>query len=736
MICFKKVGFCTKFLCFILALFFLQNIGIKAFTENSYINKDMQYAANPMGEVLGQITDLVTSEKLKDAKLVISNGALNRETTTDVEGMFSFKDVPVGTYTISVNVANYNPATQSDVVINQGIKTVNDFALTKMRGNLTGYVTDKVTSKPIEGVLITITNDKKSYSQTTDSNGKYVISSAYAGVYGATAKMENYNIEGPSSVAITGEPLEKNFALTRQTGGITGRITSSENKLGLSQVLIKVTDGINNYEALTDSNGNFTIDDVYSGTYKVFANLKDYEEKQLTDVLIESGDMASQSFEMSRKAGSVSGKLVGKIFGKVRDDLNGSAIYRAKITLKDKDNTYIAYSDESGYYEINDAIVGNYDMTVEYENYNTKIMSEISINNAYPTEQDIKMKSSLGALKGNVTDVIYGNKIQGAKVVVSNDKNEYIFFTDPNGDYIVNNIKEGTYDVTVSKVNFDKSVANGITVTNGDIISRNFALESHFGSLTGKVVDKNTGDPIPSANIKLANQDKEINTIADEYGNYSIDGVLPGNYDITASLNGYDPSSKYDVTINIAESIKFDFQLLKNIGTANEALGEVSPNETLSNTPIATPNLMGSMLLGSNSVIITPELPTSYNLNVQQPIVESISSANEITGTGTAGDTVVVVMPDGTELKQQIDDSGKWSIAMPSANAGYNIVVYALDNDNNLSANVNVKIVESLPATGEYHLNSCYLNYSKYIALFLFWGMFMMIILRKFSKNI
>ena len=57
--------------------------------------------------------------------------------------------------------------------------------------------------------------------------------------------------------------------------------------------------------------------------------------------------------------------------------------------------------------------------------------------------------------------------------------------------------------------------------------------------LNGMVVEDSTGEPLPGATIKLAGYDKEI--FSDFDGNFTVDNLTPGTYDIEVSFISCEP---------------------------------------------------------------------------------------------------------------------------------------------------------------------------------------------------
>ncbi len=78
------------------------------------------------------------------------------------------------------------------------------------------------------------------------------------------------------------------------------------------------------------------------------------------------------------------------------------------------------------------------------------------------------------------------------------------------------------------------------------------------GTITGKVIEATSGTPLIGANVILMNTSQ--GTSADMQGNYTISGVLPGNYQISASYLGYE-EEVLEVTVQANQVTIVDFSL-------------------------------------------------------------------------------------------------------------------------------------------------------------------------------
>ncbi len=78
------------------------------------------------------------------------------------------------------------------------------------------------------------------------------------------------------------------------------------------------------------------------------------------------------------------------------------------------------------------------------------------------------------------------------------------------------------------------------------------------GTLKGKVVDKETGEPLIGANVIL--RGTEYRATSDIEGNYKISNILPGSYLLNISYLGYKTITIDNARI-IANECKLNFEL-------------------------------------------------------------------------------------------------------------------------------------------------------------------------------
>ena len=79
------------------------------------------------------------------------------------------------------------------------------------------------------------------------------------------------------------------------------------------------------------------------------------------------------------------------------------------------------------------------------------------------------------------------------------------------------------------------------------------------GKIAGKVLDKDTGEPLPGANVTVLNT--RLGAAADLDGDYFIINVPPGKYVVKATMIGYGAVQFNDVTVSINATATLNFKL-------------------------------------------------------------------------------------------------------------------------------------------------------------------------------
>jgi hypothetical protein len=101
-----------------------------------------------------------------------------------------------------------------------------------------------------------------------------------------------------------------------------------------------------------------------------------------------------------------------------------------------------------------------------------------------------------------------------------------------------------------------------LLLTFGVVLLANLLVFSQSGTLKGKIIDKETKEPIPFANVVLELGGTMIGGATSDFeGNYVIKPIDPGTYDVKSTFVGYKPILTRGVTINSDQVRFFDIEL-------------------------------------------------------------------------------------------------------------------------------------------------------------------------------
>jgi hypothetical protein len=200
------------------------------------------------------------------------------------------------------------------------------------------------------------------------------------------------------------------------------------------------------------------------------------------------------------------------------------------------------------------------------------------------------------SISGKVMDKKTGEPLAKAFVIASKlDGRKLVARTDSSGVYLLDKLSAGRYELFAFAFGYFLEVyPETLEVESGDTLTGiNFELSTMpTGSISGRVTDSLTGDPIARARVFVHNIEGCEKSLAfsDSAGYYFIDKLQAGSYRATAFARGYKPL-KYGAPIEVvADSVSsgVDFQMNKH-GNQREGkiFGQVKDQRTCLPIPFA-----------------------------------------------------------------------------------------------------------------------------------------------------
>ncbi|MBU4342537.1 MAG: carboxypeptidase regulatory-like domain-containing protein, partial [Candidatus Omnitrophica bacterium] len=142
--------------------------------------------------------------------------------------------------------------------------------------------------------------------------------------------------------------------------------------------------------------------------------------------------------------------------------------------------------------------------------------------------------------------------------------NGYMYYFGGTTSTDVADSKDDIYYIHATNPDPPKTYTAVLKVTDNDGLegeaSQEITINAPLGTIQGRVLDDSTSRPIHEALITI--EDTTYTDYTDAQGHYEITNLLSGSYDVTASKQGYDSETTYDIELGENETETVDFRLL------------------------------------------------------------------------------------------------------------------------------------------------------------------------------
>jgi len=424
-------------------------------------------------------------------------------------------------------------------------------------GSISGTVTNS-SSENVSGAIVMAFLDCESKgTDVTGGNGQYSITGLEADTYEIHVAADDYEYRIETNVIVTdGNDTTKNITNLAAEGIITGKVTESDEITPIADVLVTANDASGFLRGgITNDNGNYTIDKLPAATYAVKAVISGYGFQDNEDNVVTEGQTTSSVDLIG---------VNGKISGTVTESDGTTAIEGAYVFATDSTDEVVAFdtTDSEGNYELSGLATGSYTVTASRGTGGLIAeVSSVSVTDGQTTDQDLSAAG--GSISGTVKNSSQ-TPLQGATVTAVKEGKAYKATTDSNGDYTIQFLPAGTYQVTVDPGdnNYVASKIDDVTVVaNQETSNQDFTLGPD-GKITGTITDSSQ-DPIEGALVIAiepndANDDPNVafipaQTAAD--GTYTISHLRSStDYIIIVDANGYVSDSETGVSVTTGQT--------------------------------------------------------------------------------------------------------------------------------------------------------------------------------------
>ncbi|MBD3288986.1 TonB-dependent receptor plug domain-containing protein [candidate division KSB1 bacterium] len=169
------------------------------------------------------------------------------------------------------------------------------------------------------------------------------------------------------------------------------------------------------------------------------------------------------------------------------------------------------------------------------------------------------------------------------------------------------------------------------------LLSVSLLVAGTTGKIAGRVVDAQSNEPLPGANVMI--QNTSLGAATDIDGNYFILNVPPGSYIVSATMMGYQRTTKTNVVVYIDQTTTIDFKLKQEVVAGEEVV------------VVAEKPVIEVDLTASKERITAAEISESWAGNVQEALKPQ-AGVNINDGIRGGWGLDVAYFVDGLELRE------------------------------------------------------------------------------------
>ena len=619
-------------------------------TSISPVNVTFLYEKTPTsGSITVNAYDADTKERIPSVSITCGSKSSSSNPAT-------FTGLPFKGYDVTGSAAGYQSASGYATITASDPNQTVDLFLFRNSGDVTVYVYDADTNRPISGASISgaasgMTNSSGYCSFSgIPFTGSHTFTASKSGYYSGSASTTLSRTNTSATLYIYLEPLPK-------TGDIYVTVYDAETYNTISGAYVS---GAGSY-SYTNYYGNAYFYDVNFGSYYFSASADGYYSNSAYAYISESSQSTSISIYLTPIP------TEGDITVYVRDSETNAVISGASVSGGGHSGTTNSY----GYTTFSDIPLSSYTFTASKSGYfSGSGYASISVNSTtstitiyldpHPTEGDI----TVYVRDSETNAVISGATVSGGGYSKTTNSSGYATFS---------NIPLTSYTFTASKSGYFSNSGSASISINSTTSTITIYLDPHptEGDITVYVKDKDTGAALSGASVSGSGYSKTTNAS----GIASFTGIPLKSYTFTASLSGYESASgsatisindteesvtiylekkKADVSIT-ADAVNGKIYKGSTIMVSAEVVGDASmdftPSNPLTVTMTATRN-GGSVFATESKSVICPagssnlvwftldipetgyssdDIKFTFKVSVPSDVTESSSANNTIT---------------------------------------------------------------------------------------------------------
>ncbi len=336
----------------------------------------------------------------------------------------------------------------------------------ELLGSVTGVVRDSETNAVLSGV--TVFTDPLTKAAVTDADGRYTIADIKVRSYEVVATKEGYFEDLATATVVENATITVNFALdpdnTPTPGSITGVVTRADNGSPLAGASVSTVPATST--VTTNATGQFTITGVAAGSYQVIVTATGYISAS-SNVTVTAGQVTTANFPLtSNTQGSIAGVVTRQ----------GTSQLLAGVSISTTPATSTTVTDANGHYQLNSVAPGSYRVNASLTGYVAGYV-DVTVTAGQQATGPIPLTLAPGSISGTILNATTNDPIAGVTVTTNPSTSSVV--TDAGGQYFIDNVPAGDYDVTANAGGYEAQTVHVIVVA-GQNYAQNMNLTPFF----------------------------------------------------------------------------------------------------------------------------------------------------------------------------------------------------------------------------------------------------------------
>ncbi len=492
------------------------------------------------GSITGVLTDADTTDPVADV-LVTATAADGStvSTTTDADGQYALLGLATGDWTLSVAGQAYlSPGTAARAIVAPG---TDNWDVTLAAGAaIAGTVTD-TDGAPIAGVSVLAILDgaaELSVGAVTDADGGYRLSPLPGGNYTVrTDSTDHVSMSIPNLAVAAGADIFGVDLVVAEGLSAAGTVTESDGTTPLSgaRVVFTCSEDGHSVEALSDASGGFAVSALSAGVYVVEVVAADHAaSRQMVEIV---DGAAPPNLAISLQTGS---SVAGTVFAS-----DGTTSLAGVVVLLWDDATGAAtatVTGPNGTYGFGGLRDGVYTVTAMHGAIGCPPQVAIVVGGSLA----IDLTAAADGLAGAVTSAATQQPVGGATVRLTptgalvNRVAPQTAQTDAAGAYALASVAPGEYLLRIEADGLARHTQY-VTVSAGGVVA-DAALAAPAplaGTVTASGGGAIAGATVVVRDADAAPDDPGVTVVTDGAGQFLIDTLPAGTYDVVVLADGY-----------------------------------------------------------------------------------------------------------------------------------------------------------------------------------------------------